>query len=114
MKLPVMRTAERNSEVVADLAGHRSRLREADMVGVGRCLAAKQAGLGGDEAEVILVSGSMRLREGEGGLLNAAAGCCAICRRHRIPAVVFFNWGSDGYGRITAVCGFRRDRRFAG
>jgi hypothetical protein len=45
VEFAVMGPAERHGKIVADLAGHRPRLGEADMMGIGRRGAAKQARL---------------------------------------------------------------------
>lgn len=74
VKVAVMLATERNGKFVTDLAGHCPRLREANMVGIRRRGAAKQAGLRCNEPQVILVPDPMRFREGKGGLFDAAAG----------------------------------------
>src|SRR4051812_15080922 len=56
VQFPVMGTAYRNGELVADLAAECSRLGEPQMVGIGRLAATDQAGLGGYEFTVVLVA----------------------------------------------------------
>ena len=90
-----MGAAERDGEFIADLAAHGARLREADMVRVRRYGAAKQARLGSDVAQVLLVAHAVGLWEGEDALFDASA------KLRRV----------DG-GRVGKVgCGLRCGRR---
>src|SRR5579862_992310 len=68
--LAVVSAAERDGELVADLAAKRAALGEAQMVGVAGLAAADQAGLPGDEADVIAVADAAGFGEGEGGLVD--------------------------------------------
>jgi hypothetical protein len=74
VQLAVMHTAERNRELVADLPAQRSGLSEAEMVGICRLSTAHQAGLRGDERQVVLVPSPARPAIHEDGAL-------AICLR---------------------------------
>ena len=69
----MMGTAERDGELVADLAAHGVGLGEADMVRIRRCGAAEQARLGSDVAQVLLVAHAVGLWEGEDTLLDVPA-----------------------------------------
>ena len=61
MDVPVMRSAQRYREFVADLESHRARLGESQMVGVGGASPADQTGLRGNEFEVGFVAEPTRL-----------------------------------------------------
>jgi hypothetical protein len=63
MIVPVMRSAQRYCEFVADLASHRARLREPQMVGVSGACPADQAGLRGNKFEMSLVAMAARLAD---------------------------------------------------
>ena len=67
----VVGAAERHHEFVADLAAERPRLGEAQVVRVGRLAAADQAGLLGDEPQVLLVAVALGLRQREHALVDA-------------------------------------------
>jgi hypothetical protein len=73
MDLAMVSAAERDGELVADLATERPALCEAEVVGVGRLPSADQAGLLRDVTEVIAVADTPRLGEGECGFVDAFA-----------------------------------------
>jgi hypothetical protein len=52
----MMKSTNRNRELIADLASQRSRLRKPKMVRIGRLTAAHEARLLGYEFEVVLVA----------------------------------------------------------
>jgi hypothetical protein len=56
MQITVMKSADGNRVFVADLAAERARLGEANVMGLGGCAAADDAGLRGDELAVLLVA----------------------------------------------------------
>jgi len=56
--------AQRNNELVADLAPKRALLRESQVMGVGGLPAANQASLLGNRSDVIAVTNSPLLRQG--------------------------------------------------
>jgi hypothetical protein len=70
MVIPVMRSAKRHRELVADLTPHRAGLSEPQMVGVGGASAANQTRLRCHELEVDLVAMSARLADGEFAFLD--------------------------------------------
>ena len=72
MVVPVMGSTERDAEFVADLASHRARLREPQMVGVGGASAADQARLRRHELEVRFVSMPARLADRKQALIDLA------------------------------------------
>jgi hypothetical protein len=65
-----MDAAEWNRELITDLAPHRSRLREAQMMRIRRASSAHQAGLRSDERPVILVSLAPDLAKGQFGTVR--------------------------------------------
>jgi hypothetical protein len=65
MDLTVVRATERHRELVADLATERTRLREAQMVWVGRPPTANQTRLFHEMPDVVAVAKATRLRKGE-------------------------------------------------
>ena len=67
----VVAAAERHDEFVADLAAERARLGEPQVVRVGGRAAADQAGLLGDEPQVLLVAVALGLGEREHALVDA-------------------------------------------
>ena len=73
VQLAVMDTANRNGELVADLAAERPRLGKAQMMGVGGGAAAHHAGLRGHELAMVLVAQPNGL-----GRHAATAGLCGI------------------------------------
>ena len=66
--------AQRDGELIADLAAERAVLREAQMVGVRRSAAANQAGLFGHELDVLLVTKAAWLRKSQQALVDALGG----------------------------------------
>ena len=70
MVVTMMRSAQGNCELVADLASHRARLGEAKMVGVGRTSAANQTWMRRDEFEMALVAMPAGLANGEFALFD--------------------------------------------
>jgi hypothetical protein len=62
MQFTMMEAADRNCELVADLAAKRTRLRETKVVWLCRRAAADDAGLPRDELAMILVTQANRLR----------------------------------------------------
>jgi hypothetical protein len=65
MDLTMMRAAERDGELVADFTTECTRLREAQMVWIGRPTAANQARLFHDMPDVVAVAKATSLRKGE-------------------------------------------------
>ena len=65
MVIPMMRSAQRYGELVADLSSHRARLSETQMVGVGGTPPANQTGLRGNELEVRFIAMPARLANRE-------------------------------------------------
>jgi hypothetical protein len=61
MDLAMMAAAERDRELIADLAAKRSMLGEAQMMGIGRPAATNQTGLLGDKSDVLAVANPARL-----------------------------------------------------
>ncbi len=87
-----MGAAERDGELIADLAAERPLLGEADVVRVAGLAAADEAGLGGDKLEVGLVAVAAsvadrqlrgRLRRGDMGAAGARARDCSTLRSLR-------------------------------
>ena len=68
--LAVMAAAQRDGELVADLAPEGAALREAQVMGIGRSAAADQAGLLGHIFDVVAVTDPARLRQGECALVD--------------------------------------------
>jgi hypothetical protein len=64
-------SAERDSELVTDLAAERAGLGESKMVGVGRLAAAHEARLLGDIAKVLPVAIATRSRDCQHALIDA-------------------------------------------
>ena len=69
MELAMMSPAERHREFIADLATECTRLREAEMVWVGRPPAADQARLLNHMPDMIAVTNAARFREDKRGLI---------------------------------------------
>jgi len=65
MVIPVMGSAQRYGELVADLSSYRARLSETQMVGVGGTPPANQTGLRGNELEVRFMAMPARLANRE-------------------------------------------------
>src|SRR4030088_2250622 len=65
MVVPVMRSAQRYREFVANLASHRVRLGEPQMMGVGGASPANQTWLGCNELQVCFVAMAAHLADGE-------------------------------------------------
>ena len=70
MNRPVMDPAERDNELVADLAAQRTRLREAQVVGIGRFPPAHETGLLGDKPEVLFVAVAPRFSNRKDALID--------------------------------------------
>jgi hypothetical protein len=70
MQLPVMATAERDGELVADFHAERSRLRKAQVMWIGWLPSAHQARLGGDELQMRLVAQPLGFGQGEPALVD--------------------------------------------
>jgi hypothetical protein len=62
MELTMMSAAQRDGELIADLASERAALREAQMVRVRRLPAANEARLRGHISDVVAVANAARLR----------------------------------------------------
>ncbi len=65
--------AERDGELIADLASQRPKLGKANMVRIRRLPSTDQAGLPRDELQVIFVASSARLGEGQRALVDAGS-----------------------------------------
>ena len=78
-----MSSAQRYCEFVADLASHRARLGESQMVGVGGASPANQTRLRCNELEVGFVAVSTRLADRELAFLDFGGGSLGLkmCRR---------------------------------
>src|SRR4051812_12297808 len=61
MELPMMGSAERHRKFVTDLATERHGLRKFQVMRIGRLAVAEQAGLGGNELQVLLVAATRRM-----------------------------------------------------
>ena len=98
MDLAVVRATDRHRELVADLAAERTRLREAQMVWIGRPPAADQARLLNHMPNMIAVTNAARFGEEQhtlvylscrAGLLGQArlrghvVARCTLCLHHR-------------------------------
>jgi len=84
MIVPVMGPAQRYRELVADLASHRARLGEPQMVGVSGASPADQTGLRCNELEVSLVTVPARLADRE-----RTCSCTTQGRRGRALMLVY-------------------------
>jgi len=94
MRLAVVTAAERDHELVADLAAERAWLCEPPVMGVGGFAAADQTGLGGDEPKVLPVAVAPRLGDRQYALVDAAGPTTVRnVRVHR--------WGHSG--RVAGV-----------
>lgn len=71
MNLAVVSAAEWDSELITDLTPECRMLREPQVMGIARPAPADQAGLGGDEFDVILVAYPARLRQSQLALVDA-------------------------------------------
>ena len=65
VQLSVMAAAQRYGELITHLETDRPRLREPQVVGIGRLPAANQARLGGNKFQVCLVAQALGLGDGE-------------------------------------------------
>ena len=74
VEIAMVLSAERDGELVTDLAAECLRLREPDVVGIARLGAAQEAGLRGHVPEVILVTDPLRLLQDKGALVDRGAG----------------------------------------
>jgi hypothetical protein len=63
-------TAQRDSELIADLATERPALREAEVMGIRRLSAANQARVPSDEFDVISITNPAWLKEEQRALIN--------------------------------------------
>ena len=63
-------STQRNSELIADLATKRAVLRESQVMGVGGLPAANQASLFGNRSDMIPVTNSPLLRQGQRALID--------------------------------------------
>ena len=70
MNLAMMASTECNDPLVADLSSKCAALREAQMMGIGRCAAADEARLGRDKSEMIFVPNATRLGMDKFALVN--------------------------------------------
>ena len=77
MNLAMMPSTECDNPLVADLSPKCAALREAQMMGIGRCAAADKARLGRDKSEMILVPNATRLGMGKFALVNGLY--CMTC-----------------------------------
>ena len=93
MNVAVMTAAERDGELVADLAAEGAALCEAQVVGVAGLAPADQARLLGDMPDVIAVADPARFRERQFALVDTL----------RPRSSPWFCWGSCGRQRIS-VC----------
>jgi hypothetical protein len=66
MQIAVMRAAERHGELVTDLQAKRAWLRKAEVMRIGRLAATDEAGLPGDELEMLLVADALWLAKWQG------------------------------------------------
>src|SRR5262249_5826031 len=74
VELAMVQAAERNGELVADLAAERELLGEAHVVWLGGLASANQAGSGGDVLEMLLVAEPPGFRAREDTLVDAGGG----------------------------------------
>jgi hypothetical protein len=79
MNLAVVSAAERDGELVADLATERLRLAKAQVMRVSWLAAADQAGLGGNKSQMSLVAETFWLAEGEDAFVDLLRSglCCS-------------------------------------
>jgi hypothetical protein len=70
VQFTVVVAAKRDGELITDLAAHRPRLGEPDVMGVARRRAAENARLGRDKFQVLLVADAARFGEGEGAFVD--------------------------------------------
>jgi hypothetical protein len=70
MELAMVATAERDSELVADLAAQRPALGKAQMMGIAGLPATNQAGLLGDMPEVLAIANPPDHGQGKGGFVD--------------------------------------------
>jgi hypothetical protein len=89
MQLPMMSPAERHSEFVADFATECTRLREAQMVWIGRPAAADQARLPDHMPDMIAVTNAARLGKDKHTLvyLSCRAGLLGQALREHVVAL---------------------------
>ena len=72
VEFAMVAAAERHGELVADFGAERPRLGEADVVRVGRGPAAQDARLGGDVAQMVLVTNPSGLTQNQHALVDPA------------------------------------------
>ena len=65
-----MGPAQGDSEFVAHFSAKRPRLREAEMVGIGRLSSTYEAGVLGNKSEMLLIAVASRLGNREGALVD--------------------------------------------
>ena len=70
MQLPMMASAQRHCELVADFETQRSRLGKPQMMRIGRLPAADEARLRGDEPQMGFVTQPFGFRNGENALVD--------------------------------------------
>ena len=80
MQFAVMAAAERDGELVADLAAERPALGKAQMMGIAGLAAAEEARLLGDEADMLAIADAPRLGMGQHGFVDRP---CPRRRRFR-------------------------------
>jgi hypothetical protein len=97
--LAMVSPAEWHGEFVADLPTKRPRLNVAQMVRVRRAPAADKARLGGDESDMLAVSNTPWLREGENGFIDrfGARAPASPCRGSRFASAA---WRRDARSRV--------------
>ena len=91
---PMMDSAQRSNEFVAHFSAERSRLHEAKMVGIGGLSPTYEAGLLGDESEMLLVAVPFRPANREGALVDMF--CLELAVRSRAPSLSAFVTANDG------------------
>jgi hypothetical protein len=126
--LAMVNAADRHRELVADFAAERPRLRKPQMMGVGGLPPADQAGLGGDEPQVLLVPDAPRLADRKDAFVDAPAEAAALIEPARAqPGIICYSArgpGADRRGKaliylalegshFRAYSHLRRQRRLA-
>ena len=90
----MMGPAQGDGEFVAHFSTERPRLHEAQMVGIGGHSPTYEAGLLGDESEMLLVAVPFRLANREGALVDMF--CLELAIRSRAPWLSAFATPDDG------------------
>jgi hypothetical protein len=75
-------------EFVTYLSSERTRLREGEVVGIGRLSSAYEAGLLGDKSEMLLIAVASRLGNRKGALVDMSG--LELGRRPRAPLLAAF------------------------